>query len=139
MLNAESRKYFSRAIVSSGTAFSYFALSQGNHMQLMQTFTKIDDRNELIEYLKTADSQVLNEYNSFKGFEKLLSTAWTPTIEIPTANRAFITETPEEMYNTGSGAAMDVLFTFTSRVMFFNVSFHVCLQVYCNASRYRNT
>lgn len=120
MLNEESRKYFSRAFLSSGTAFSYFALSRANHLERMQQFSKINDNNELIEYLKSADEKVLAECRQFMGFEKLLGSAWTPTIESADTNGAFITKRPEEMYKSGSGTAMDVLFSFTSRV---NTSF----------------
>lgn len=116
MLNVESRKYFHRAFLSSGTVFNYFALSEANHLALLQKYTQISDTTELIEFLKTTDLKTLNEYNSYEGFDKLLSVTWIPTIETNATTDAFITMHPEEMYALGKVLPVDILFGFTKRV-----------------------
>lgn len=116
MLNEESRKYFSRAFLASGSALSYFALTEGNHLERMQEFSKINDEKKLIEYLRGEDSKVLAGCHSFTGFGKLLSSPWTPTIEHPSTIGAIIAEKPEKMFTSGKATAIDALFSFTGRV-----------------------
>lgn len=116
MLNAESRKYFNRAFLSSGTILNYYALSEGNHLARMQKSTQISNITELIEFLKIVDIKTLNEYNSYNGFDKLLSVSWGPTIENDTTTGAFITMRPEEMYALGQVSPIDIVFGFADRV-----------------------
>lgn len=110
MLNEESRKYFNRAFLSSCTALSFYALSETSHLQRMKDFSKIDDEAKLVEYLKTKNSETLA--NSFLGMVRL----WVPTIENPNTVNAFITETPEEIYNSNKAPVMDAMFSFNSKV-----------------------
>lgn len=116
ILNEESRKYFNRAYLSSGTAFTYFALSTGDHLVRMQEFSKINETNDLIEYLKTVDSMTLANCHTMDSIEYRLSSPWAPTIENSKAHGAFLTRIPDEIYNSANAPAMDTLFSFNSQV-----------------------
>lgn len=118
MLNEESRKYFNRAFLMSGTALTYFALSEANHMERMQKYSEINDIDKLIEYLKTTDGDTIAKCNFTTKFKHLLISPWTPTIESPKTKGAFITRHPEEIYSYDTNLAMDTLLGFTSQVFF---------------------
>lgn len=116
MLNEESRKYFNRAFLLSGSAFDYFALSELNHFERMQKFSNINDKNQLLEYLKTADSKMLADIDSISSFGKTLIPPWAPTIESPMTKGAFLTKTLEEIYKSDRAPVLDTWFSFTSQV-----------------------
>lgn len=117
MLNEESRKYFNRALAMSSTAFNYYALFEPNHLKRMQDYTKVEDNAKLIEYLKNADSKTLaNCYQTGNLELILLDSPWVPTIESPSTKGAFITKTPEEIYNSDAAPVMDTMFSFNSQV-----------------------
>lgn len=118
MLNEESRKYFNRVYIGSGPTLTDRTFAQENHIERMQNFTQIVDVNSMIEYLKTANSDSLDDCGEMNSFGRTIKLSWSPTIENRT-NRAFITETPEEMYNSGKVPPMDALFSFTSKVSIF--------------------
>lgn len=116
MMNEESRKYFNRAYLSSGTAFTYFALSTPNHLTRMKEFTKITDENELIDFLKVADTEVLAKCNTMDSIGKMVRPYWSPTIELPQTVGAFMTKTPHEIYNSQLAPNIDTMFSFNSMV-----------------------
>lgn len=116
MLNVESRKYFNRAFILSGSAFDYFALSEVNHLERMREFSKIDDKAKVVEYLKTADSKLLADIGSINSFGKTLIPPWAPTIESPMTPGAFLTKTLDAIYESDNAPVLDVMFSFTSQV-----------------------
>lgn len=115
MLNKESRKYFHRAYLTSGSALTSFALSKNDHMQRMQEFFKIYDADELIERLKIVDSEFLAT-QFYWDASKSLTFPWVPTIEGPNAFDAFMTETPEEIYASGKASVKDTLYSINTKV-----------------------
>lgn len=117
MLNEESRKYFNRAFALSSTSFNFYTLFEPNHLKRLQECSEIDDKKMLIEYLQTADSDILAKCASTNDLGKLLLAApWVPTIENASTKGAFITKTPEEIYNSDKAPVLDTMFTFTSDV-----------------------
>lgn len=122
MLNKESRKYFTRALPMSGVSLVYWALDEPNHFKRMQQFTNIDDRSELVDYLKTANAQNLAASMPTSNTEILLSFPWVPTIENSATRGAFLTQRPEDIYNSDEAPIMDAMFTFTSEVFNCHVS-----------------
>lgn len=115
LLNEESRKYFNRAYLSSSSVFSHYALHRANHLQGMKDFTGISADEELIKYLRTANSDFLSKHYPFT-YGKSLTPPWVPTIEHTNAVRPFITKTPDEIYGTGEAQAIDIMFSFNSKV-----------------------
>lgn len=116
MLNEESRKYFNRAFSMSDTALNYYALSEKNHLKRMQDCTKIYDKRELVEYLKTTWTIVLSHCTKLTIEKTLPDIPWGPTIESPNTKGAFITEKPEQIYKSDKAPTMDAMFSFTSQV-----------------------
>ena len=117
MLNEESRKYFNRAFAISGSSLNYYPLYEPNHLERMQNFSNIQDKQKLVEYLKTADSATLaNAHRTNDLGQFLLETCWVPTIENPEIKGAFMTKTPEEIYKSDKAPVMDVMFSFASQV-----------------------
>lgn len=117
MFNEESRKYFNRAFAMSGPAFHNITLTRGNHIDRMRECSKFNDTDEIIEYLRTTDSKELTKCYFRKDWGKTnLSTEWAPTIENANANKAFFTQTPEEMFESDEAPVLDTLFSFTSQV-----------------------
>lgn len=109
MLNSESRKYFKRSFVASGTSLNSYILNDNSHVQLMITCTEIDDMNKLIEYLKTETISSMARCN-LQGTE-----IWSPTIECHNAPSAFLTKTPGELYMSEETAPIvDTMFSFNS-------------------------
>lgn len=116
MLNQISRKYFNRAFLSSGTALSFHHFAEANHLQRMMEYSKIDDKDQLIEYLKVADSDFLSRCYPVVIDSQTYYLPWVPTIESPEIDGAFITTTPEQIYNSNEAPIMDVMFSFNSKV-----------------------
>lgn len=117
VLNEESRKYFNRAFLSSSSAFNYYTLNETNHLQRMKEFSKIYDERHLIEYLKTVDSDILSKCHQYGIPDgRDLSVPWAPTIEDPDTVGAFITQSPQDIYNSEKAPVMDVMFSFNSKV-----------------------
>lgn len=113
MLNKESRKYFTRAFCLSGTAFNtFYNMEVNDHLQLAKKCFRIYDTEKLIEYLRTASLSSLIECNildtDFKG--------WLPTIEASNVPGAFLTKTPDEIYNSDEAPVLDAMFSVTSQV-----------------------
>lgn len=116
ILNEESRKYFNRAYAASGSAFNFFALTRENHLERMQECSKAKDSNEMIEYMKTTDSEVLAKCYFDINWGKTIKPKWVPTIEKPGTKGAFITQSPEEIYSSDKPPVVDALFSFASKV-----------------------
>lgn len=72
MLNEESRKYFNRAFTLSSTALNYYVLHEPNHLERMQNFSQIQDKQKLIDYLKTADGADIVKIQTTNDFGQLL-------------------------------------------------------------------
>lgn len=101
----------------SGTVFNYYAMYKPHHLRRIQDYANIEDKNKLIEYLKTTDTNTLANCSKAEGLgTTLLVVAWAPTIESPSTKGAFITKTPEEIYNSDEAPTMDAMFSFTSQV-----------------------
>lgn len=116
MLNEDSRKYFNRAFLLSGSAFDFFALSESDHFERIQEFAKIFDREQLIEFLKIANSTDLANLHTLSSFGKTLISPWAPTIENPKTVGAFLTKPLKEIYQSNNAPVMDTMFSFTSQV-----------------------
>lgn len=117
MLNKDSRKYFQRAMSISSTALNYYTLYEPNHLERMQKYSNKQSTDELVEYLKTTDTDTLAKCETTNDFGPiLLHSFWVPTIEDPETKGAFITKHPEEIYQSDDVPAMDILFSFNSEV-----------------------
>lgn len=116
MLNAESRKYFNRAYLGSSSAFNFYAISKVDHLQQTKEFSKIDDEFKLIEYLRTASSDVLASFYPLSAKGKSMYVPWVPTIESRNTVGAFMTRNPEEIYGTDDAPIMDTMFSIASKV-----------------------
>lgn len=116
MLNQESRKYFNRAYLTSASALTSFAISKSDHMERMKEFLKLHDVDELINYMKTADCEFLaTQYYWYSS--NSLTFPWVPTIEIPNAVNAFMTQTPDEIYSSGKASVKDTLYSINTKVL----------------------
>lgn len=122
MLNEESRNYFKRAFMFSGTAFVPSIVSRKrNHAQQIQECLQIFEVNDLIENLKTQNTTVLARCQPYK-FPADVDLFWAPVIENVHTSGAFLTNTPEEIYNSDKAPSMDAVFSFNSQVTFRNLS-----------------
>ncbi|XP_055312058.1 esterase B1-like isoform X2 [Sitodiplosis mosellana] len=116
MLNEESRKYFNRAFALSSSSLNNYVLYEPNHLERMQKISNIQDKLQLVEYLKTADSTELAKILRTNDLEQvLLQKAWNPTIESPETKDAFITKTSEEIYKSDKAPVMDTMFSIVSQ------------------------
>lgn len=119
MINEESRKYFNRAFLSSGSSLNYFAFTKGNHVERMFGCSEATNQQQLMEYLKTTPQDDIVEcYFRYDQGPNAIKPVWTPTIEIPDAKMPFLLQDPEEIYNSGTVAPIDVLIGFDSQVTF---------------------
>ena len=106
MINEESRKYFQRAFSISGSAMQSYVLWTYDREEQLQSCTKTNDKNKMIEYLKTANSSMVLECSK---------PGWYLTIESPILKNAFLTQWPEEIFKT-EVPIMDAMFSFGSKV-----------------------
>lgn len=116
MLNKESRPYFNRAFASSGSALN--AWQRKNHMPLIQECSNLNGTNEIIQYLKTASSQRLLQCKQ-KNAPGSIDQAWLPTIESPQTRGAFLTQPPDEIYESNPPLPIHTMFSFNSQVWWF--------------------
>lgn len=108
MINAESRKYFKRAFSMSGSAYQLYVLRRFDRMKQIQNCTQINDTNEIIAFLKTANNSMLVNCNNNE---------WIPTIENSNAKAAFLTHTLDSIFNSVElSPKMDAMFSFASQV-----------------------
>lgn len=107
MLNEESRRYFNRAYLMSGSA-SRWKVQHFNHTAQLQRCLQINGTaSALIDYMKVVD---------FTTLAKCSNLTWVVFYENPNATNAFITKTPEEIYNSDNPPVMDTMFSITSQV-----------------------
>lgn len=85
-------------------------------MKRMQEYTRIDDAEQLVEYLRTSDSETFANCHTWDSFGNVLNSPWAPTIESPDTTGAFLTKTPYEIYSSDNAPTMDVMFVFNSHV-----------------------
>lgn len=95
----------------SGSILSYFAFDTMNHLQRMYKCANTNDKETLIEFLKTANADKIVECGYQKTFGNTLDANWVPTIEKPDAKIPFITQLPEDLLNLGKIIPKDVLYT----------------------------
>lgn len=107
MLNEESRKYFNRAFLISGSAFQYYVWHRGNHIEYIQKCSGSNETDQMIEYLKTTNSSNLVNCRVVGK---------SPTIEIAGTKGAFLSQNLEDIYNSDEAPAMDTMFCFSSQV-----------------------
>lgn len=115
MANEESRKYFNRAYILSGSLFNYFALTEEGHLERMLECSQTKDQTSLIDYLKTTDAEKLLECYFVTDWGKTIKPKWAPTIEKPNAKMPFITQSLDKTYE--NTPALDVVFSFTDQVI----------------------
>lgn len=108
MLNEKSRKYFTRAYLSSGSA-SRWKVQDYNHTQNLQKCLKVNETGSaLVDYMKTVN---------FTTLAKCSNLTWIVFYESPNATDAFITKTPKEIYNSNNPPVMDTMFSIASQVL----------------------
>lgn len=134
MLNEQSRKYFKRAFFMSGSALNYWALTTENHLDRIEECSRSKEFNEIIEYIKSTNSdELVRCYYDYVSNKALLKPKWTPTIENLDAKDAIITESPYNIYHSENAPVLDTLISFNSQVCFsFDVIF--CKKFYLNNS-----
>lgn len=121
MLNKESRSYFQRAYAASGSLFQSYVFSKANHTKIVQKCSNITETDKLMEYLKTENSSALIKCPRLEGPMVEFNIEWVPVIESNATKSAFLTKTPEEIFNgpTEELPIMDTLFSFTGEVLNF--------------------
>lgn len=109
MINEESRKYFQRAFSMSGSALQYYVLwaYNNNREEQIQNCAKTNDTQKIIELLKTASGRALLNCNK---------PGWNPTIESTHTKDAFLTQSPDDIYNSSEAPIIDTMFSFASKV-----------------------
>lgn len=122
MLNEESRKYFTRALVMSGSVFSYFALTPENHRQKMGECAHTDKLHQMTEYVVKSDYRDLIQCYYQYDLGITLKPDWVPTIEVSNAVKPFITLPPEEIWKSRNAPVIDTFFTFVTQVKFLRFS-----------------
>lgn len=116
MYNEQSRKYFKRAYAASGTMFTATVFNKTTHWHRMpECFGVNGNRDQILEFLKTADARILSKCCPF-AYPGEIQLYWVPTIENPNATGAFLTQTPEEIFNAKKAPIMDTMFSFASKV-----------------------
>lgn len=81
-------------------------------MQQIQECSQTRDSVKLFEFVKMANVSVLDECFASKSM-----LFFQPTIESPSITGAFLTKTPEEIYNLGEAPEMDAMFSVTTQVI----------------------
>lgn len=117
MLNPQSRSYFQRAFASSGAALIFSVVRKTNHVKLLQECTGIYDIEVLKDYLTLADADLLRTCSPFNSKLGAILTPWVPSVERESINGAFLTKTPEDIYNSNEAPVMDTMFTFNAQVI----------------------
>lgn len=126
MLNEESRKYFKRAIVMSGSVYSYFAFTATNHVKNMEECSLTKRKDQMIEYMQKADVRDLFQCYFRDDWGKTLKPEWVPTIEPKDASNGFLTECPTDIWTSSKAPVVDTLFTMVSQVCFIKSRFQFC-------------
>lgn len=101
---------------ASGTIFSGTAFNKTTHWQrIPECFGINDDREQIMEFLKEANSRILSACYPFV-YPGQIQMHWVPTIESQNTTGAFLTQTPEEIFNSKKAPIIDTMFSFTSQV-----------------------
>lgn len=113
MLNKKSRSFFTRSFAASGTSLNYYGYRKNNHLQQIQKCLNIYDVNKLVDYLKVAQPSDLFKCNvlDFTGIP-----TWTTTLECANVPDAFLTKTPDEIYNSNDAPQKDAMFSIVDQV-----------------------
>ncbi|XP_037033649.1 venom carboxylesterase-6-like [Bradysia coprophila] len=115
MLNKESRKYFTRAMVMSGSVYSYFAFTATNHREKFGECSHTKDVNQMIEYMKTADARDIVQCYYRPDWGLTLKPEWVPTIEPEGTVNAMLTESPNIIWTSEKAPVVDTLFTMVNQ------------------------
>lgn len=105
----QSRPYFNRAFVSGGSAFNSWQF--GNHLQLLQQCSKLTALSQIIQVLKTASIQSVLKCQPTSASKA----EWLPTIESPQTPGAFLTQPPDEYFETDPPLPIHTMFGFNSQ------------------------
>lgn len=120
MFNEQSRKYFNRAYSASGTMFTITGFNATTHWQrIPDCFGVNGSKDEIMEFLKKADGRKLSTCCPWAAPGEI-QLYWVPTIESENTPGAFLTQTPEEIFNSKKAPIMDTMFSFASQVFVWN-------------------
>lgn len=100
----------------SSTAFNFYALTERSRLNVIKECSKLNDIEQIISYLKKTDTNTIAKCHRHNGLLDIDNITWMPTIESAETPGAFLTKTPEEIYESGAAPMMDVMFSFTSKV-----------------------
>lgn len=101
----------------SGSAYNYFAFTEMNHLDRIEECSMSTNSDKMMEYLKWMNAEELVKCHfDFEKWGKTLKPKWTPTLEHPGAKGAFITQTPDDIYNSDKAPVIDTMMSFTSAV-----------------------
>lgn len=106
----------------SGSVFSYFALTKGNHVDKVQECSHAKNWDQMVEYLRVSDARDIVQCYFEDGWGKTLKFQWVPTIEAPGTPNGFITESPDFIWRSKRAPVIDTLFSFNSVVNFINLA-----------------
>ena len=99
----------------SSTGLSAYAIWKASQWEQVQECFKIYEKDEMIEYLKTANCSDLLKCNGLRPSR--FRSIWVPTIESPCVPGAFMTKMPEEMYKSNEVLPIDAMFSMTTQVL----------------------
>lgn len=116
MYNEQSRKYFQRVYAASGTMFTATIFNKTTHWQrIPECFGVNGSRDQIMEFLKKTDGRILGTCCPFVSPGEI-QLYWTPTIENQNTTGAFLTQTPEEIFNSKKAPFIDTIFSYASQV-----------------------
>lgn len=98
----------------SGSVYSYFALSTGDHVQKMEECAHTRDVQQIIEYIKQADVRDIIQCHFKNDWGKTLKPEWIPTIEGPGPFDGI--QYIDTAWKSGAAPVMDTLFSIVSQV-----------------------
>lgn len=103
----------------SGSLYSYFALTTGNHLKKVQECANTRDPNQIVKYLQEADVGDITKCYFADDMGKTLKPEWVPTIEAPGTMNGLITESPDVIWKSLKAPVIDTLFSFVTQVRTF--------------------
>lgn len=120
MLNEESRKYFTRALVMSGSAYSYFAFTEMNHRDSLVECAHTKDVNQMIKFIRVADVRDLIQCRFEDNWGPTLHPEFVPTMEPKGTVNGLVTEPSEDIWTSSKAPVIDTMFTMANQVIFLN-------------------
>lgn len=122
VVNEESRKYFTRAFLSSGS-LSFWNLFIPDSNKKIQKCLGINEmsKDKLLKYLKTANMTILTKCNGDN---------WPLTVESSNAIRQFLTKRPGEIYVVYFIYMKNIKKYFTFTINERTVPDHICIQTF---------